>query len=415
MSSDILSCRKINFMSQEDLKKLIPDILTNRRISLIVEERLYGGNIDQEFLIDRCHMAPQLAGMFDFTRNRDVHLVDLPSDKGKPMQQTSQSPVEREDETKTSEIEQLREEMKNSQIKEMEEMRKEMKDIQRKLMEEKKADQEHIASLERELGERKQKEKFREQKTLERRLQEREEEEKERMEHMQRAKRNLWSRKDFEEESEDFGIPQANSTSVDERRSRYGKKERENEEQRNYRTTRSVTCPKRLTFSGSCEKDWRNFELDFRHWMQLEQIQLGSMKLFALGDALTGRAREHFNCVRMELNSFESIMDAMRMKFEKDRMELADTALVQLKMIQQQEKESYEEFEDRVSLLVYRAFPNSSDSERIRQSVIAFTQGVADRNLRKDLMKMYVRNMQEVIAYVVRYQHAQELCRYHQY
>ena len=175
-----------------------------------------------------------------------------------------------------------------------------------------------------------------------------------------------------------------------------------------------MTCPKRLTFSGSCEKDWRNFELDFRHWMQLENIQLGSMKMFALGDALTGRAREHFNCVRMELNSFESIMDAMRMKFEKDRMELADTALVQLKMVQQQEKESYEEFEDRVSLLVYRAFPNSSDGERIRQSVIAFTQGVADRNLKKDLMKMYLRNMQEVKAYVVRYQHAQETCKFNQ-
>ena len=85
------------------------------------------------------------------------------------------------------------------------------------------------------------------------------------MNYMQRAKSNLWSRKDIEEESENFGIPQANRTSVDERRSGYGKKERENEEQRNYRTTRSLTYQKRLTFSGNCEKDWRNFELDFRH------------------------------------------------------------------------------------------------------------------------------------------------------
>ena len=133
--------------------------------------------------------------------------------------------------------------------------------------------------------------------------------------------------------------------------------------------------------------------------------------MFALGDALTGRARGYFNCIRLEVESFEEAMDNMRAKFERDEEELSDIALVELKIVQQREQETLDEYEDRVSLLVYRAFPRASDQERNRQSVSAFVQGLMDQNLKRELMKGYHREMQDVKAYIVRYSYAREACK----
>ena len=174
------------------------------------------------------------------------------------------------------------------------------------------------------------------------------------------------------------------------------------------RRQRAVCSPESVKFAGKPYEEWEYFEQDFRRWLALEQIQGGSEKMFSLGTALEGRAKQYFYCIRQEAESFDEVFKALRIKFARNKFEMADVALRQLNTVQQSEDESFEMFEDRVTHLVFRAYPTAQDDERVRQTILAFTHGIFDRSLRCRMMEGYFESMEEVRASLIRCFHAKE-------
>ena len=101
----------------------------------------------------------------------------------------------------------------------------------------------------------------------------------------------------------------------------------------------------------------------------------------------------------------------MRNKFAKDPIEATESAMVELGMIQQQEIEDLDAFEDRVTQLVYRAYPEAEEKVRVRQSIIAMSRGVYDRILRRRLLENKFSSLNELRAFALRCNHAAEICK----
>ena len=187
--------------------------------------------------------------------------------------------------------------------------------------------------------------------------------------------------------------------------------EEEEPRRQGQRSERAAMGPKNLKFAGNPDQDWHSFKEDFKTWIELEGIEGFRRKMFALSNALEGRAKQHFCCLRNSVDTFSGMLREMKAQFGKTKEEKVDAAMVELQGVKQGENESLNAFEDRVVLLGYQAFPDGPANVRIRQTVLAVTHGLRDRNLRKDAMKQNFKNLTEMRTSLVRCQKANEVNR----
>lgn len=176
----------------------------------------------------------------------------------------------------------------------------------------------------------------------------------------------------------------------------------EDEQQNRGRQGKVRVGPKNLKFDGSRGQDWSAFKKDFKLWAQLHNITSFQRLMFAMSQALEGRARQYFNCLRNSVASFPHMLRELTHKFGKTREERAEAAMVELQGTLQGEDEDLDSFEDRVTLLAYQAFPDGPDHTRVRHTIIAFINGLQDRRLRRDLMIRTFTNMESLRTYLVR-------------